>query len=975
MNSNVPACRKALALLLAAAPLLPAQQAPAPPPAATADASDLSARALVEMEADRWSEALDLLTRCVAQQDDAKALQLYGPSFGVTWYRKGICELRLKRWDDAAKSFETCYVKFPNPSRIGNGNGKGSGSGNGNASTAANIYHKRALLRWGEAAQGAGRHGEAIRLFDKFMEERDKTRDDEFDPGSHYLNLAICHFRLGQISQGIESLETSIQNKPRFRAPDSGIIAAFQAFVEATIAKRDEKPLLSFLGKYRSGIVLEPFEMEPYAGLFLKLAADAQAADMDGAALVLCQLVPPSDVMTADLKSRLERLGNRPEAKELTRTVSKAKLQGSLDALAQKRTAGEPLEVAQLGLVAVIHEKRGNLRGALAAYRQLEQYYPKTAKREDHLFHLVRTTAVLGEPTAECGERFLKDFPDSKHVPAVRRLLLASLYQAGDYGSSVRVADELLPKLSEGSAEHDQALFVLGASHYHLGHYDQAHPLLDRHVEKYPQSAQRQAARYFQASDLARLRQWGEAAAALDRFLAEDPGLYLPFALYDRATCHLAQEQEAEALEKLGRLENEFPATEALDAALALKGRILQGDGKTDEAIAAYTKALTAAEDRDHPEVAAESLCQLVTLLGARPEAVAHADRFWKAHADSPLRLRMAVVQIEALEQAGRGDEALGRLRECITPTEAPGLQDAIDRYAAAYFAKHGPDELEKHFGAFPGIDPAEKAATARLKIAVIGVMEKQPGEPAATRVKALYQELKSGFSPADLAPATLVQLGDHLRTKTSAPRQALPYYEEALARPDASLHVAARFGRAAVLATGSPEEKAGAIEDFKRVALDATDEAVKDLARFRIAETQFAAGDSGQAAETARQYLALEGARLAPEANLLLGKSYEALAKPEEALAAYREVWSKWQDNIRLSAPAMVAWLDLSVRQGKPADIVRETALNYLVRTKPAFETMNEAEKVIWQDAEARTGALGSHPTPPPAVKEGEKP
>jgi tetratricopeptide (TPR) repeat protein len=955
--SIVPVPRNAIALLLATAPLLPAQQPPAPVPAAAAEVTDLTTKALAEMEAGRWEEALKLLTPCV-EQHDAKALELYGPAFGVTWYRKGICELRLKRWEDAAKSFETCYNKYPNP------------GGNGGKGERSNLYHKRALLRWGEAAQGASKYEEALRLFRKFMEERDKTRDDEFDPGSHYLNLAICHFRLGQVQEGIESLETAVQNKPRFRVPDSGIIAGFQALVEAAIAKQDEKPLLSFLERNRSGIVLEPFEMEPYAGLFLKLAADALAAGMDGAALVLCQLVPPSDVMSADLRSRLARLGNRGEVKELIRTVSKAKLQASLDALTQQRSAGEPLEVAQLGLIAVIHEKRGNLRGALAVYRQLEHYYPKTAKREDHLFHLVRTTAAVGEPVAECGERFLKEFPNSKHLPAVRRLLLSSLFQAGDHDAAVRVAGELLPKLAEGSAEHDQALFVLGASHYHLGHHDQARPLLDKHVEKYPKSTQRQPARYFQASDRARLRQWPEAAEALDRFLADDPGPYLPFALYDRATCHLAQDQSAEALEKLDRLAKEFPGTEALDAALVLKGRILQRDGKPDEAIAAYKTAVDAAARRNHPEVAAESLCQLVTLIGGKPEAAVYADRFWKDHAESPLRLRMAVAQLDGLTAAGRDEEVLTRLRECITPTDAPGLQEAIDRYAAAYVAKNGLDGLQQHFSAFPGFDPADKAAAARLKIALIGEVEKQSGEPAATRVKTLYQELKSGFAPADLAPVILIRLGDYLRTKTSAPRQALPYYEEALARPDASLHVAARFGRAAVLATGSAEEKARAIDEFKGIANDASDEAVKDLARFRIAETQLAAGDAGQAAETARQYLAQPGARFAAEAGLLLGEAYEALDKPNEALAAYREVFTRWQDVIRVSAPAVLAWIELSVKQGKPGDAMREPAMNYLVRTKPAFDKWSEGDKAAWQEVEARIGTLGT-PAPPPAKEE----
>jgi tetratricopeptide (TPR) repeat protein len=934
-SSIVPVTRKAVALLLATAPVLPVHAQQPPPPA---EASELASRALAEMEADRWEEALKLLTACV-ERHDARALERYGPSFGVTWYRKGICELRLKRWDAAAKSFETSYHKYPNPA----GNGAGG-----------NLYHKRALLRWGEAAQGAGKHEEAIRLFQKFLEERDKARDT-FEPAPFYLNLAICHFRLGRIPEGIETLETAIQNKQRFRAPDSGIVAAFQALVEAAVAKREEPPLLSFLERNRAGIVIEPFEMEPYAGLFLKLAADALAAEMDAAALALLQLVPSSDVMTADLKSRLARLGPRAEVKELTRTVSKAALQASLDALARQKSAGEPLEVVQLGLIAVIHEKRGNLRGAHAVYRQLDRFFPKTAKREDHLFHAIRTGAALGEADPADGERFLKEFPNSPQVPAVRRMLLTALFQSGDYPRGIAVAEELLPRLGEGSADHDLALHVLGASQYHLGHHDAARPLLDRHVKTYPQSPQRPAALFFQASNLTRLRQWPDAAVALDRLLAEESGAYRPFALYERATCHLAEDQPAAALEKLDRLEKDFPDTEVLDAALALKGRILRGEERPEEAAAAYRKALAAASARRHADIAAESLWQLVVLLGAKPEAVAHADRFWKDHAGSPYRLRMAVAQLEALTAAGRGEEALARLRESITPGESPGMQEAIDRYAAAYATKHGLDALQQHFRGFPGIDPADKPARARLHLALIGEAEKASGAPAADRVKALYQELKSQFSPPDLTPAMLVRLGDFLRSHTSAPRQALPYYEETLARPVPEYHVAARFGRAAVFAAGSPEEKARALDDFKRIATGATDPALKDLAQFRIAETQLAAGDAGHAAETARQYLAQPDARLAAEAHLLLGEAYEATGKTDEALAAYRDVWTRWQDTLRLSAPAMLAWLDLATKEGKTAESLREPAMNYLARTKPGFDRWTEAERTAWQEIEGR--------------------
>jgi hypothetical protein len=65
-----------------------------------------------------------------------------------------------------------------------------------------------------------------------------------------------------------------------------------------------------------------------------------------------------------------------------------------------------------------------------------------------------------------------------------------------------------------------------------------------------------------------------------------------------------------------------------------------------------------------------------------------------------------------------------------------------------------------------------------------------------------------------------------------------------------------------------------------------------------------------------------------------------------------------------------MLAWLELSVKQGKPADALREPAMNYLVRTKPIIDGLSEAEKTSWHEVEARTASLGA-PTSPPAQEE----
>ena len=949
----------------------------------------LNSAAVAAMEANNWEEALKSLTRCV-ELFDKNAITLFGPQFGVTWYRKGICELKLKRWADAQKSFQTCYANYPNKGEQVEGGG--------------NLFNKRALIRWAEACQGAGQYEEAIQLFKKFLEERDKTRDT-FDPGSFYISLAICHLKLGKLPEGIEHLETAIKNKARFRTPDAGIVAGFQALVGAVIAKRDEKTLLDFIDKNRAEIVIEPFEMEVYSRLFLKLAADAMGAEMQASAIALYQLIPGTEVMVEDLKSRITRIGNRPGMKEATRTLVKANLQKSLDALEKQRAAGDPNETILLGATAFIHESHGNVRGAYAAYEQLELNHPKAKKREDNLYNLVRTSSVIGEvfATENYGSRFLKAYPDSQYVPAVRRMMLTSLFYEGEYETCIEVANEMLPKLSEGSKEHDIALHVLGGSYYYTGQYDKAQPLLDQHVEKYPKSQFEQAALYFQASNISRLQFWSKAAGLLDKFFEKhsEPSKnpYYSFALFDRASCHYAENENAPAIEKLTRLETEFPNADMIDLAFNLKGNVLQSDGNRAEAEAYYKKALDLAERRGNATVAGESLFYLVSLLGQKSvgkddnsrikEAVPYSDRFWKKYgADSPYKAQMAVSQVHALNAAGRDQEALDRLRDVIAQMandpRAAGLEEAINSYTEVYLAKHSVDELKDHYYNFPGIGGQNKAALALLRIALIGVSEEQlkkAGEDkkavaqAEARIKVLFQELKNDFDVKVLSNYILVRTGDFLREKTSAPRQALPYYDEALSRQDQSFRFAALFGRASVLAEGGKEEKTKAIEDLKRVFTDSQDKAERERALFRIAETQMAAGDHVTAAETAKEYLDKKNAftRFAPEVGLMLAKSYQERGMVNDALASYVRTWSAYKGLVRISAPAMIEWMKLSWQRnsqgggeaGNKADRqgAYEAGWTYIDQTRRFFEKMTDDEKKQWQEIEKLVEEYESSP------------
>jgi len=355
-------------------------------------------KSLAALNGERWQESLDLSTEAVARFGKDDPLRRFGPQFGALYYRKGVCEMKLGKWGDAMRSFEICYRDFPN---------EGADRGN--------VFQKQALLKWGEAAMGAEDWRLAAGQFRRFLSERDKV-NDPFPHGVFYINLAVCLYRLGDIPEGNENLEIAIYNRDSFPTPGAGIIAGFEALVSAVIAKHKERALTDFMDRNRGELVVQPCVMHRYAPVFMKLAGDAVAADMTRAALALYQLVPSTQAALDDARARLANSADPAEKKELEQDI--AGLVAELD-------GKSPPEMIRLAAVAFIHEKSGNVRGAFAAYQQLERYFPNARNREENLFNLVRTASlVAGRDSARrFAETFIRDFPDSPRVPELRNLM------------------------------------------------------------------------------------------------------------------------------------------------------------------------------------------------------------------------------------------------------------------------------------------------------------------------------------------------------------------------------------------------------------------------------------------------------------------------------------------------------------------------------------------------------------------------
>jgi tetratricopeptide (TPR) repeat protein len=945
---------------------------------------------LKAMNAGDWQKALEFNSLAAAKSNGnpKMAIQLYGQKFGVIVYRKGISEIKLNMFTEAMATFESCYKDYP---------GEG------------NMFNKMALLKWGEAAMGAGDYELAIAQWMKFLEERDKARD-KYPQGAFHINMAICHYRIGKPAEGNEHLEIAITNKASFPTPDAAIISGFQAMVTSSIEAKNEQVILDFIAKNRGALIIAPYAMQRFSKIFMKLAGDAVGAGMTDTALQLYQFVPSTQAAIDDLRSRINAMGNLARISDRGSSLDKAKLEEELKALEAEQRSNKSVEMIKLSATAFIHEINKSFYGAYGAYMQLEQYYPKAEKREENLYHLVRLSSIIGLPsdTQKYGELHLKRFAGSKHTPDLQKLMLSSLFFDRKYELSIEIANDIIQnkKAQEGSPEHDLALFVLGGSYFYTGQYDKSSPILDEHVERYPKSLFAMTASYFQASNASRLQYWTKAASLLDAFLDkykdESNQSYIPLALYDRANVHYYEEQNEPAIEKLDRIIKEFPDSPVTDQAYNLKGNVLQSLERKEDAEAAYLKTLEIAEARGNGGVAGEALYYLIVMLsepqGNDPnprlkEAIPFADKYWEKYAtDSPYRAQVAVAQVKALQEAGRGDEALERLQEVIATiaklTEAPGLEAAINSYTEVYLENHTPEELKEHYYNFPGVGNSDKAARALLRIAIIGVFEEVAKEnkddeakqrDANAMIKVLFDNLKSDFGFKDLSTYILVKLGDYLRTNTSAPREAIPYYDEVLSRQDQEYRFAALTGRADIYGQSTGDADLDkAIEDFGLIFKDSENKAEREFALYRMIQILMKKGDYANAAERANEYLnrdegkSLGFSKYTPEVGFMLARTFEQRKMNDDAISMYVKVWSAHMGYIKVSAPAVEAWMKLSYQRNRKSDDPKVQSdrqgayaggYRYLELTGRFKDKMTPEELALWENVQKLTDQYAADP------------
>ncbi len=957
------------------------------------------------MQKKDWVEAKKLFDRVIKNHAD-NGKMMFGGKFGIIYYNKGYTELQLgkklkaggdeKSLEQAAEMFTAAKESFTQ-CRAFPTDAKGE-----------NIYHTKALLYLGESEQSLREFKLAIANYKKFLSERaTKEKKDRYHIGMYNINMAICHFKLEKpaLAEGLTYYETALKNKDKMRVPDAAIVSAFKDFAAAAIIEKKEQMLVDFVNNNRGVLTLDPYEMYQFIPFFRKYAAEAFSKDMLNAAFTLYALMPGTSETVEDLSVFDKNLIGFKRSVVADGFINKnsrqsvARIQNDLAHIEKSIKAGEPHELLALRSLAFTHESEGYTRGAYNAYKTMERHYKKTKGREDNLYNLVRTSSLIGEvmETEKFGRLFLKKFPDSDYVEAVKNMMLISLFYSGEYEVAYKVAKELIVDLAENTKPHELCLHVLGGSMFYLGQFYDADPFLKKHVKMYPESDYKIAARYFVASNYSRLEDWEKAAIYLDKFLADYPlpeeNAYIPFALFDRANTHFADEEYELAVAKLDKIEKEFPASAVENISFNLRGDVHRAKKEKDLANEYYIKALELSKRQGADIVSEESLYKLIALhggekLGKEPnpniqDAIPYYDEFWKNRQNSVYKTQVAVAGVPALIAAGRSDEALanvqGVIAEMAKKERAPGMEQAINTYGKFYLESgKTPQQLKDHFEDFPGVDAGDKRAQALLRIAVIGVYEdlktiaeKGDGPDAAdevglldAKIEAMFKDMNQKFEKTELSDFILMRLADFIANSTGNPRKALPYYDEVLGRNSNQFRTMAQFGKAGILAKAdNAAEQNLALATLKDVlATKDVSRETKERATYSIIEV-YNKQENWKGLIEQAVYFNKEGfaGKNKARVGLLLGKGYEKDGNKSKALGTYAGVYSRYKSDWAISIPALTKAAEFTRTDGKavngksPKQIAYDMAGMFIRDSSKAYEAnklkMPPEVRKSWED------------------------
>lgn len=907
----------------------------------------------------------------------------YGPVFGGIYYDKGICHLQLSQLAEATEAFRVCHEEFPN--------GTSEKRPTKSPIASQNMRWELALFQWGYCEQQAENFQAALDLYDKFLEVKPDPSILKPIHAAYVLRRGVCLIGIDKLDEGEKEIRRLFDEyETTFRGTSGQLL--FQAMLDLangwvknaqTEGEKVDASANAFLDQYGGLFSISPYDKARlgFVERLRLIGYEAQQARLYEVSLRFFTMVPTNQAILADLRSRAAQTGGAARA-------AYDKVIEEYEAELQKP---DPAEVDTLRLIAACYEGLGNRRAGYVLNRYLIEHYPNSENMPDLLHEASRYAFALGDGAAAqyFGEKFMADFPEHKLRDQVATYMLQALFRNQKYEICADVAGRVRDRFEAGAAQRELADYIYGAAMYFLDRQPEAREALDLHVENYPDSGNREAARFFQASNRIIMGEYQQAEPLLDSFLAEyQSSTFRDQMLFDRATCYYIASDYVSSIQRLQEIFENYPNSNVYDRAYLLKGDTVRVMSNTPEegkelkdyltdALTAFQAGKDAAERLDHKFFRAEGLFKIVDVsieLEEWQTAIDAYDAFFPDHVGTTWEPQISVFAMPALEKASRADDGLTQLEKMIAQLsegeDTELLQQAIGSYQTSSIKNRSHDATIAKYDEMIAAGNVNLQTWLMIhKIMVYqdqkkGVAQDSPeAKGFDDKVAAVFKTL-TDYAVTDLSDIALKAIGEYLEVDN--PFRAKPFFAELLNRPNDTFKAPAEMALGRIEARSTdPAEVDNAVQRFKRVinvysdpkydAKNLLPEAHLQIARIAVLKQNWKEAQEYLAEYVKNKSWDAGRKERRAEAMYLYGLTFEKQGQEDDALTIYNSIFATYAGYPEWAATAVergfdIGWNKVYAAEGdKTADEVtndkRHQAYMYLRRVLYSWQQMPDGE------------------------------
>lgn len=872
-----------------------------------------------------------------------------------------------------------------------------------------------AKFQLGYAESQLGRHEEALKLYQEYLDSKPPTQEWEKVRNSFVLRQGTSQIRAGMLEEGIATIQQLFDNRAAWQvaAPFlmQGILELGMGWVDNAKAAGADMVLLesievkghAFLDQYLGYVTVEPFDSFRFGFVdrFRKLGMECTRHGLYSLALRFFAQCATIEEIRQDINLRLASL---PIGSGVP-----AIYQGFINQLDEREKAPMHPDAETLRLVANCYDRLGNALVPRGIYWHLAENYPDidVNLRAEVLHEASRFSAILGDPKSAqyFGEKFEAEAPEDHPLKDnVSTFMLQSLFTSKEYDEVIRVCETVQSRYPLGDPQRELADALYAMSFFSQDQFEEAEKPFDDYMGAYEETDNREMISYYRSTNALNLAKMRSAAEYLEDFLKEFPEseLFGDQALADLALSRYNLEDYPAAIAASDKLKEFKPDSIQVPRTLNIEGDsyLIMADMFTakeqaeqkkeflDKGLAAYLAASEAAkvamttkpDQADYfREVAAEAIwkaCDQYLNAEETEKVLAKYDEFFPDFSGTFWEPQISVFCLETLEQNGRAEEGLTQVEKMINfvgnkPPEEQDmdlLRKAIGSYSDASVRVRGGEETLKILDDFPDMDKSNQALLTWLKIQKVIVLQDMRGSAKKdtpeyaqfeSRINEVFEEL-SFFEKANLSEYALQQIGLNF-AKGDNPFRAVPYFDELLARqtPEADQFKAPAEFEIGLIEMRNATKLDSAVNRFRRVIdkyqeLTLIPDCHLNLAKIYLRKKSWDDAINELQIINREKWMFKQERDKRAEALLLLGDSASNKGDVLGAAKAYLAVFSTYNAYTQFAIPAFQKYARISLEDIKKLP-TGDVVSNGVKREKEKALYRNYLKRVyVWQKQDA---------------------